>query len=230
MTVCRGRRAGPAAAGLRGQRRRCGWTARTSTCSGTATPRSSATPTGTAQPDQRRRRSCPSDDDADQRRARSSSPTPTSTRRPASATRTQQIGFHGLYLPTVPDGADRALVGAPGRAQPGADAGRLPGRPRPGRRHPAVGLRARPAPDRHRQAEQVGRAKLLRPGESWTLDDGSTVEFLGTQQWITSPSGTTRARRSCWSARCVLLVGLMVRCPGGAAGSGARVTPGRRRA
>ena len=27
--------------------------------------------------------------------------------------------------------------------------------------------------------------KLLRPGEKWTLDDGTTVEFLGTRQWIT---------------------------------------------
>ena len=27
--------------------------------------------------------------------------------------------------------------------------------------------------------------KLLRPGDSWTLDDGSRLEFLGTRQWVT---------------------------------------------
>jgi cytochrome c biogenesis protein len=30
--------------------------------------------------------------------------------------------------------------------------------------------------------ENVG-AKFLRPGETWTLDDGSTLEFVGTRQW-----------------------------------------------
>jgi cytochrome c biogenesis protein len=31
---------------------------------------------------------------------------------------------------------------------------------------------------------KVGQT-MLRPGQSWTLPDGSTVEFLGTRQWIT---------------------------------------------
>jgi cytochrome c biogenesis protein len=31
----------------------------------------------------------------------------------------------------------------------------------------------------------VGEPRLLRPGETWTLDDGTTVEFVGTRQWIT---------------------------------------------
>jgi cytochrome c biogenesis protein len=30
--------------------------------------------------------------------------------------------------------------------------------------------------------ENVG-AKFLRPGETWTLDDGSTLEFVGTREW-----------------------------------------------
>jgi cytochrome c biogenesis protein len=36
------------------------------------------------------------------------------------------------------------------------------------------------------QLDMIGdRPKLLRPGEKWTLDDGTSVEFLGTRQWIT---------------------------------------------
>src|SRR5690606_16533399 len=31
---------------------------------------------------------------------------------------------------------------------------------------------------------QVGDAKLLRVGEVWTLDDGTTLEFLGTERWV----------------------------------------------
>ena len=26
---------------------------------------------------------------------------------------------------------------------------------------------------------------MLRPGETWTLADGTKVEFLGTRQWVT---------------------------------------------
>ena len=29
------------------------------------------------------------------------------------------------------------------------------------------------------------RARRCKPGETWTLPDGSTVQFVGTQQWIT---------------------------------------------
>jgi cytochrome c biogenesis protein len=32
---------------------------------------------------------------------------------------------------------------------------------------------------------RVGAAELLRPGGTMTLDDGSTLEFLGTREWIT---------------------------------------------
>jgi len=32
---------------------------------------------------------------------------------------------------------------------------------------------------------QVGEPEFLAPGETMTLDDGTTVEFLGTQRWIT---------------------------------------------
>lgn len=32
--------------------------------------------------------------------------------------------------------------------------------------------------------KQIGD-KVLRPGESWKLDDGTTVEFLGTKRYVT---------------------------------------------
>jgi cytochrome c biogenesis protein len=34
------------------------------------------------------------------------------------------------------------------------------------------------------QLKSVGD-KVLRPGDTWTLDDGSKLEFLGTRQWVT---------------------------------------------
>ncbi len=45
--------------------------------------------------------------------------------------------------------------------------------------------------------KQVGEVKMLRPGESWTLDDGGVVTFVAPGSTPRSPSGTTPA--SCWS-------------------------------
>ena len=33
--------------------------------------------------------------------------------------------------------------------------------------------------------KQVGEGKLLKPGETWTLDDGSSVQFVGTKKYVT---------------------------------------------
>ena len=67
---------------------------------------------------------------------------------------------------------------------------------------------------------QVGEPEFLAPGETMTLDDGTTVEFLGTQRWITVSvrydpgSRWRRWGRSCWSP------GWCRRCWVGAGGCG----------
>jgi cytochrome c biogenesis protein len=32
--------------------------------------------------------------------------------------------------------------------------------------------------------KQYGEQQILAPGESWKLDDGSRIEFLGTEPWV----------------------------------------------
>ncbi|WP_344167726.1 cytochrome c biogenesis protein ResB [Pilimelia columellifera] len=97
-----------------------------------------------------------------------------------------QVAFEGLYLPTVPASPPFVRSAHPAERLPGImlwayrgdlgeDAG-IPG--------PVYQL------DKSRvesgQLKLVGaEPRLLRAGESWTLDDGSKVEFLGTRQWIT---------------------------------------------
>ena len=97
-----------------------------------------------------------------------------------------QVGFEGVYLPTVAtDGSPRstypaqrapALFLTAYRGDLGLDVG-IPG--------------SVYALDRGQLAngelKQVSGARPheLRPGQSWTLDDGTKLEFLGTEQFVT---------------------------------------------
>ena len=181
---------------------RCAWTARTSTCSATGTRRCCATPTGTA-----RRRpavaAVPATDDM--LTSEGVAAFPDANIDPATGERdpNAQVGVRKgstcrrrrTIRPVVP-------LGAPGRAQPGADAAWPTGATSAWTPASPVGLRARPAADRSGQAEQVGHCKLLRKGETWTLGrrhDSRVPRHPAVRG--PSPSGTTRVRRSCWSAR-----------------------------
>lgn len=94
-----------------------------------------------------------------------------------------QVAFAGSYLPTFgaagvsahPDERDPAVVLSAYRGDLGLDNGRP---------QSVYALPSRPLSDgRLRQLD--GGPRTLRPGESWTLDDGSTLQFLGTRRWIT---------------------------------------------
>ncbi|TDC33713.1 cytochrome c biogenesis protein ResB [Micromonospora sp. 15K316] len=95
-----------------------------------------------------------------------------------------QMAFTGLYLPTAPDAPPYVRSEYPTERKPmlnlvayrgnlGLDAG-IPGS--------VYQLDQRQI--RTGKVKQVGD-KVLKPGESWKLDDGSTVEFLGTRRYIT---------------------------------------------
>ncbi|MEH1012400.1 cytochrome c biogenesis protein ResB [Micromonospora sp. CPCC 206060] len=120
-----------------------------------------------------------------------------------------QVAFEGLYLPTAPDAPPFTRSEHPEERNPavwliayrgnlGLDAG-IPGS--------VYELDQRQV--RNGQLKQVGEGKLLRAGEKWTLDDGTTVEFLGTEPYITLSvrydPGSTMMLASC----AVLLLGLM---------------------
>ncbi|MET8353686.1 MULTISPECIES: cytochrome c biogenesis protein ResB [unclassified Micromonospora] len=120
----------------------------------------------------------------------------------------EQMAFTGIYLPTAPQQAPFARSEYPTERNPalnlvayrgnlGLDAG-IPGS--------IYQLDQRQV--RTGKVKEVG-TKLLRKGETWTLDDGSKVEFLGTERYVTlsvrHDPGSTMLLISCG----FLLVGLM---------------------
>ncbi|KAB1911621.1 cytochrome c biogenesis protein ResB [Micromonospora sp. AMSO31t] len=120
----------------------------------------------------------------------------------------QQVAFDGLYLPTAPDSApfvasqfpaerNPAVVLAAYRGNLGLDAG-IPGSVyKLDQRQVANG-----------KLKQIGE-KVLRPGEKWTLDDGSTLEFVGTKPYITISVRHAPGQTMMLAACGTLLLGLM---------------------
>ncbi|MGH3713493.1 MAG: cytochrome c biogenesis protein ResB [Micromonosporaceae bacterium] len=100
-----------------------------------------------------------------------------------------QVGFQGLYLPTMPKEADAARTGQsafPTERNPGlflvayrGDLGMDAGIPR------SVYSLDQHQVDNGKLKMLNERPKMLRPGETWKLDDGSTVEFVETREWVT---------------------------------------------
>ncbi|WP_433284473.1 cytochrome c biogenesis protein ResB [Micromonospora sp. CA-244673] len=120
----------------------------------------------------------------------------------------QQVAFDGLYLPTAPDSApfvasqfpaerNPAVMLAAYRGNLGLDAG-IPGSVyKLDQQQVANG-----------KLKQIGE-KLLRPGEKWTLDDGSTLEFVGTKPYITVSVRHAPGQTMMLVACGTLLLGLM---------------------
>lgn len=120
-----------------------------------------------------------------------------------------QVAFEGLYFPTASDTppfirsvypAERspAVMLIPYRGNLGLDAG-IPGS--------VYQLDQRQV--RNGKLTQIGDGRLLRPGEKWTLDDGTAVEFLGTRQYITLSVRYDPGERIVLISSVLLLAGLM---------------------
>jgi cytochrome c biogenesis protein len=120
----------------------------------------------------------------------------------------QQVAFDGLYLPTAPEQppfvksdypAERnpAVVLVAYRGNLGLDAG-IPGS--------VYKLDQRQVTSG--KLKQVGDKKL-GVGEKWTLDDGSTLEFLGTKPYVTLSVRYAPGQALMLGACVVLLGGLM---------------------
>jgi cytochrome c biogenesis protein len=118
-----------------------------------------------------------------------------------------QVAFEGLYLPTAerppftrsthPAERAPALMLFAYRGDLGLDAG-IP---------QSVYTLDRRQLDTGRLT-QVGEPALLRVGETMTLDDGTTVEFLGTRRWVTLSVRHDPGERIVLVSVAVLLVGL----------------------
>ncbi|MBU8858320.1 MULTISPECIES: cytochrome c biogenesis protein ResB [unclassified Micromonospora] len=120
----------------------------------------------------------------------------------------QQIAFDGFYLPTVPaegppvrsawpEERDPAVNLIAYRGNLGLDAG-IPGS--------VYELDKRQLDDG--KLKEIG-TKILRPGEKWTLDDGSTLEFVGTEPYITISVRHAPGQTLLLVASGTLLLGLM---------------------
>ncbi|WP_200208851.1 cytochrome c biogenesis protein ResB [Micromonospora coerulea] len=120
----------------------------------------------------------------------------------------QQVAFDGLYLPTAPDAAPFVASAFPEERNPavvlvayrgnlGLDAG-IPGS--------VYKLDQRQVDNG--KLKQLGDKKL-GVGEKWTLDDGSTLEFLGTKPYVTLAVRYAPGQSLLLAACVVLLAGLM---------------------
>jgi cytochrome c biogenesis protein len=121
-----------------------------------------------------------------------------------------QVGFEGLYLPTAPDSPPYTRSVFPAERSPAlmlwayrGDLGENAGIPgsvyRIDQRQVEAG-----------RLTQVGDPRLLRVGETWRLDDGTTVEFLGTREWITLSVRRDPGEPVALGGVAVLLAGLML--------------------
>jgi cytochrome c biogenesis protein len=122
-----------------------------------------------------------------------------------------QVGFEGVYLPTVsPDGSPAsafpaqrspALFLTAYRGDLGVDVG-IPGS--------VYALdRSQIANGELKQVSGV-RPHKLKPGETWTLDDGTKLEFLGTRQFVTLSIRYDPTQPLVLSGAVVGLIGLMM--------------------
>lgn len=122
----------------------------------------------------------------------------------------QQIAFEGLFMPTAPDAPPYVRSQFPAQQSPalmliayrgnlGIDAG-----------IPSSVYTLNQRQVREGELNQIGEARLLRPGDTWTLDDGSTVEFVGTRQFITLSVRHDPGEPIVLVSSVVMVVGLMM--------------------
>jgi cytochrome c biogenesis protein len=126
----------------------------------------------------------------------------------------QQVAFQGLYLPTTPDDPSAGRSAFPAERNPGlllwayrGDLGMDTGIPN------SVYTLNQAEIDAGR-LNRVGDMKLLRVGESMTLDDGTKVEFLGTRQYATLSIRYDPGQRIVLGSVVLMLAGLMLSLTG----------------
>jgi cytochrome c biogenesis protein len=135
-----------------------------------------------------------------------------------------QVAFAGIYLPTVSSTVDGSLSVFPAERNPGLQLTAYEG---------DLGLSSGSqsvytldqTQIAGKKLNAVAFSKLLKPGESLKLPDGSSVQFLGTRQWITVSIRHDPGQTIVLGGAAALLVGLMVSLSGKRRRVWARITP-----
>jgi cytochrome c biogenesis protein len=126
----------------------------------------------------------------------------------------QQVAFQGLYLPTTPDDPVVGRSAFPAERNPGlllwayrGDLGMDAG-------IPSSVYKLNQGEIDAGRLNRVGDMKLLRVGQSMTLDDGTKVEFLGTRPYAVLSIRYDPGERILLGSVALLLVGLMLSLAG----------------
>ncbi len=135
-----------------------------------------------------------------------------------------QTAFVGIYLPTVPDDPTVGRSAFPAERDPALMVAAYQGDLGLGTGLPQSVYQLDQDQIDSGRLRQVGES-MLRPGGRWVLPDGSTVEFLGTRQWVTLSVRHDPGEKIVLVGAGALLVGLMVSLTGRRRRVWARVAP-----
>src|SRR5262249_19787996 len=135
-----------------------------------------------------------------------------------------QIGFAGVYIPTVSSTVDGSLSVYPAERNPGLQLTAYKGNLRLESGPQSVYVLDQTQITKG-ALKQVAVSKLLKPGQRLELPDGSSVEFVGTRQWITVSVRYDPGEKIVLGGAAALLVGLMVSLTGKRRRVWARVSP-----
>jgi cytochrome c biogenesis protein len=125
-----------------------------------------------------------------------------------------QMAFVGVYLPTMPKVADGHLSAYPGERDPGLQLTAYRGNLGLGSGVPQSVYDLDQAQIRSGQLNKVAETRALKPGQTWTLPDGTSVQFVGTRQWISVSVRYDPGETIVLGGAAALLVGLMVSLTG----------------
>ncbi len=133
---------------------------------------------------------------------------------PAAPDDNVQVAFAGVYLPTMPKAVDGSLSTFPAERDPGLQLSAYQGNLglNDGRPQSVYSLDQRQISSG--KLRKVAETKALRPGETWKLPDGTSVQFVGTAQWITVSVRHDPGQKIMLGGAAALLVGLMVSLTG----------------
>ncbi len=135
-----------------------------------------------------------------------------------------QVAFAGVYLPTLPADPSVGKSAFPAERDPALMIVAYQGNLGLGSGIPQSVYELSHRQIASGELKQVGE-RMLRPGETWTLPDGSRVEFVGTRQWITVSVRHDPGEKIVLFGAGALLVGLMVSLSGRRRRVWARIAP-----